>query len=189
MGNALSVQDDGEKFQDEPHMNCDKTPYSSHITTYVRMVYIIAALIWIGIIIVFELYTGDLIEWLILFIPFTIYGFGFCNASCLCKEVEDNLFRANYLTIGLIVILPLISWVSREYSERGAAEAKRFKSLLVLAVILILMSMLDVWVSRNWLSVQKHAKSAIQTMAVGLLIFAFYNYYLLSHEHPHLMEA
>lgn len=174
--------EDSDNYE-EPHMKCNTTCYSNNISNYVRMVYIITALIWIGIIIVFQLYYTDIIGWLLLSIPLIVYAFGFCNANCLCREVEDYLFNSNYLAIGLIVILPLMSWISRDYNGRSIEDAKRFKSILVVSIILILISMLDIWISRNWLSVYKHAKSAIQTLAIGLLIYGFYQYYLMCDQH------
>lgn len=183
MGNTfgnLTVAD--QVNNNEDHMDCDKKNYSPYIASYVRMLYVIYMIIWTGIIIWFELYITDIVGWLVLFIPYIIFAFGFCNAECLCREVENHMYRNNYLTIGLIIVLPLLTWISKDYKGATLRETKRFKAFVVLAIILIILSMLDIWVPRNWLSVHKHGKSALQTLALTLLVFAFYNYYIMCPE-------
>lgn len=187
-GNCGANPDGDVEDDEERHMNCMKTPYSQRIASYVKIVYIIMAVIWTFIIICFQLYDIDFIGFLILTIPYLVYGFGYFTSDYLCREVEVALFTSNYLAVGLLVILPLISWVSRDYGGESYEHALRFKTILVLAVILIMLTMLDIWVPRNWLSVYKHVKSSIQTMAVGLLIYGFYCYYLMCHEH-YLLEV
>lgn len=160
-------------------MKDDKDPYikecySEEKASQVRMVYIVALVIWILIIACFGLYTTDVIGWIILGIPLVVFFSGYANSDKLTIEIEQENFQANYFAVGLLLILPLLTWANREYK----GDRNRFIRILVLAVIIVMLSLLDLWVEKQYLSVNKHAKSALQTIAIVLLIYAFYSYYI-----------
>jgi hypothetical protein len=159
---------------------CDykKKLYPEEVSTYVRLVYISGLVLWIAIVVYFRLYQTDVTGWIILFIPPFIFLTGYANCDQLSREVEEHNFQANYFTIGLLLIVPLLTWVNKDYH----GDKEKFVSILVLAIIIVLVSLLDVWVKRDYLSVSKHLKSALQTIAIALFIYALYSYYI---DNPH----
>jgi len=148
--------------------------YSPEKAAQVRLVYIVALVIWILIVALVKLYTTDVIGWIILAIPPVVFLAGYINSEYLTLEIERENFQANYFAIGLLLILPLLTWVNRDYK----GDKIRFTKILVLAIIIVMLSLLDVWVRKEYLSINKHIKSTLQTIAITLLIYAFYTYYI-----------
>lgn len=143
---------------------------------YIEYVYITAMVFWILLIVWLQLYQTDTLGLIILLIPFISFGFGYFNSYYLNKEVEDYVFQNNYFSVGLLIILPLLTWLNREYSN--VARRKRFTSILVTAIILIMFSLLDIWVPIESISVIKHLHSVLQTTAIIMLIYALYMFYI-----------
>lgn len=148
--------------------------YSEEKAAQVRLVYVVALVVWILIVALVKLYTTDVIGWIILAIPPVVFLTGYANSEHLTVEIERENFQANYFAIGLLLILPLLTWANRDYK----GDKIRFTKILVLAIIIVMLSLLDVWVRKEYLSVNKHIKSALQTIAISLLIYAFYTYYI-----------
>lgn len=162
------------EMKDEDIIKKREECYCEEKASQVRIVYIIALVVWILIVACFSLYRTDVIGWIILSIPLVIFFTGYGNSNNLTIEVEKENFQANYFAIGLLLILPLLTWVNREYK----GDKKRFTRILVLAIIIVMVSLLDVWVEKRYLSITKHAKSALQTIAIALLIYTLYTFYI-----------
>lgn len=143
---------------------------------YIRYVYIIGLLVWIALVCQFKLYKTDVFGWLIILIPIVLFLFGYVNAANITLDVEDEVFQANYLSMGLIVVVPLLTWINKNYN----GNVKCFTSILVLALIITMLSMIDIWVTCDWLRVVKHAKSIMQTIAIVLIVYALYIFYVAS---------
>jgi hypothetical protein len=153
-------------------------PYDEERIKYIRLIYALALFVWALLVWMFSLWRTDGLGWIILAIPIAVFLFGYVNAANVTIEVENELFRANYLAIGLLIVLPLLTWFAKDY----AGDKRQFISVIVMAVMLSMMSLIDFWVPIHWLSVVKHSKSVLQTMSLGLLIFAVYTYYVTT---PH----
>lgn len=152
----------------------DKTkPYGTRKTHYTQLVYIVGTLIWLVIIFLLRLYPPNWFGWLLLLFPIIIFYIGFSNAEELTIEMEEEMFKVNHLALGLIIVLSLFTWISRDYS----GDQRSFVALLLFAIIFSLLSIVDVWVSRKWFSLIKHFKSVLQTLAIFMLIYALYLYY------------
>jgi hypothetical protein len=149
-------------------------PYTEDKVAYIRYVYIVGLIVWVGLVYYLGMHHTDYVGWIILSIPIWAFILGYVNTCVISGEVEAEVFQANYLSIGLLIVLPLLTWINREYN----GDRRRFTSILVLAIIIIMLSMIDLWVPCEWLSVVKHGKSVLQTLALVLLIYALYMYYV-----------
>lgn len=147
--------------------------YGRNKTRTIQLTYIIASILWILLIAVTGLYQTTLLGYLILTIPLCVFGFGFINAQHLTVEVEENVFTANSLSIGLLILLPLLTEVDKSFNK----NKKIFTRAMIIAVVLAMFSLIDVWVQPKMLSVTKHIKSILQTLALTLLVYALYMYY------------
>lgn len=152
-------------------------PYTPNKIRYIQTLYIIAGIIWASIILIMGLYRTDVIGLIILTIPFIIFIIGYYNASVMTPEIEEIVFKSNYLSVGLLVVIPLFTWLGKHHDE----DRGHFIGIITLGVILSMISLLDFWVKRGWMSVIKHLKSVLQTMALTLFILAFYVFYTSSH--------
>ena len=84
------------------------------------------------------------------------------------------VFQSNYFAFGLLIVVPLLTWLSKDY----VGNRQKFINILIAALILAMLGLLDVWVTKKWLSTVKHTKSVLQTMSLILIIYALYIYYL-----------
>jgi hypothetical protein len=98
------------------------------------------------------------------------------QCGSITKEEEEELYRANYLSIGLIVVLPLLVWMNKEYK----GNKKKFVGIIVIAIIFTLLAMIDIWVSRPWISLLFHIQGIFETYALVLLIYALYDFHILT---------
>jgi hypothetical protein len=158
-----------DKLEKPQKKNCK---YEKHTIFWIRIVYIIFIVIWIVLIIYTKFYR--LKAAFILAIPFIIFFISLMNAGELSVEVEEYMFAANFLTIGLLLALPLLNWTSKGYN----GCKKTFTLIIVLALTLSILSMFDVWVPKKWLSVYKHYRSCLETMSLTLVIFGLVEYFL-----------
>jgi len=154
----------------------DNRRQRKEIIRYIEYVYITAMIFWVLLIVVLQLYETDVIGLLILLVPFASFAFGYFNSYYINEQVEEYVFQNNYFSVGLLITLPLLTWINREYSN--PERRKKFTSILVMAIILIMFSILDIWVPLEILSVIKHLHSVLQTTALILLIYALYMFYI-----------
>lgn len=165
---------------EEDVVQCRREPfkrtkcYGRKRTKSVQFVYVMACLIWVVLIFVLSLWKTDLIGTIILLIPLLVYGFGFYNANTLTVEVEETIFSINYLSIALLVVIPLTAWINKNFN----GDQRYLTRIMVVAVIIALLSLVDIWVRPKWISVVRHVKSALQTAALTLVVYALYVYYM-----------
>lgn len=148
--------------------------YSQRRVLGVRVVYVLASLLWIGVIWSLHLYQTTFLGWVILILPLILFTMGFINAPYLTVEVEDSLFSIGYLSIALVIVLPIMVWITKDFT----GDQNRIMGILLLAIVFAMLSLYDIWVRPKWLTVARHLKSVFQTLALTLLIFALYTYYL-----------
>lgn len=178
--NASSPLTD-EESNNASGLKCTTNRSNMNTVRSLKIIYILSIIIWLVIILLFRLYNTDIVGLIILMIPFVTFTIGYYMSHLVTKEVERSLFQTNFITVGLIVILPLLTWINKDFTgDRG-----QFVSVLVLAIILMLLSILDVWVPEGcWLSVARHIRSVLQTMSLILVIWCFYSFYL---KNPHII--
>ena len=147
--------------------------YGRKKTAITQSVYIAASLVWIFILYYLCLYQTDLIGLLILFIPILAFAIAYANAGALTIEVEEDMFKANFLSLGLLILLPLLTWIGKDFE----GDKSKFVCVIILALIFTMLSLIDIWVRRRWFSIVKHIKSVFQTLALTLIIYSLYSYY------------
>jgi len=153
-----------------------------------QMFYIFVSLFWILLISYFKLWDEKLS--FILFLPLVAFFITFLYIEEVSDFVEENMTRANFLSLGLILALPMLSWMLKEYN----GNKKHFITIIILALVLSLLTFVDIWVPENRLSVYRHFRSSLQVMSVSLFIYAlcafyFYTYVTIQNslvmQHPH----
>lgn len=159
----------------EKHEPIKKTKkYTATKVWRVRILYCIAIVLWLIIIYALGLYKYGIWGNLILCIPIVAYGIAIFNASSLTVEVEEATYSVSYLSIAMLVVIPLSISMNKAYN----GDKREFTLILVVAVVLGMLSLIDIYTRPKWLSVTRHAKSALQTASVVLLTFALFAYYM-----------
>jgi hypothetical protein len=83
------------------------------------------------------------------------------------------MLKANLLTLGLLIALPLINW-----ARDASPESKEmFMKIAATAIILSLLTLIDWWVNKKYIYLLKHTKSIFQTYAIVLLMIGLYKFF------------
>ena len=157
----------------------DEDDKNGDISFSVKLVYASAVIIWIYLILWLCLYKAHCMSVIILTIPFILFATGFFNSSVVTEEVERSVFKTNYAGVGFLFLVPLLAWVSKGYD----GDSQWFITILMVSIILILLSLVDIWVQRKWMRTYRHAISTLQTMALFLVIYSLHEYYLTCPNH------
>lgn len=160
--------DDG----DNDDSDCCET-YNENTVMTIEAVYIIAALIWVLLIVFLTLVKPDYIVLGLLLLPFIIFIINFLCLGSFSAKVEDQMLRGNFLSFGFIVAVVLINW----NSPMERQDKTEFFKILIAAFILLMISLVDVWVNGDKLSIVKHIKTSLHTISLSLLALALYLYY------------
>lgn len=139
----------------------------------VQNVYLGFILLWIILIFYLKLYRTTYVGYFILFIPIFFYLLGYNNADQLTIEVEEKTYSVGYISIALLVVIPVLTWTEKNFH----GDKWYLTKIVIAAIIMALISLVDIWVRPKWISVVRHIKSSLQTMALTLLVFALYEYY------------
>ena len=180
---SLQVPLIDDELEEDPELNWDEASLLHHVTrpkkniTYsarcsrdIQIAYLVAVIVWIIVIFLFNFYETDIIGYIILVIPIIVYGFNFVNVSEITKEVEEEMLRGNFLSFAFLVTIILINW--SKIDNKG----KYFKILFV-ALILLMLSLIYVWVRPERMPLERHIRTIFHTAALVLLVFALYTYY------------
>lgn len=174
--NLYVIDDDWQKIPAiKSRLKCS---YDNERCRYVRLIYICLIIVWIAIVLILRMYCTDLLGIFILLIPVVCFIIGYCNCDVITKEVEDNIFATNYTGLGLLFVVPLLSWISRNY----CGDRKWLIAILITGIILILLSLVDFWINVKWIYIMKHVTSGLQTMTIAIVIFVIYTFYLTGPE-------
>jgi hypothetical protein len=150
--------------------------YTGSQTTLIGAVYVGAAIVWIGLVHKFKLIkqSKNFMGLILLLIPLLMFTLAIVIRKKITEKVEDFMSRANMLTLGLLIALPLFNWVK---GTNKSLEGS-YTQLVATGVIASMLSIMDVWVSEEHLPVVKHIKSALETISIGVLMFAMFMFYL-----------
>jgi hypothetical protein len=144
--------------------------YDAEKQTEIIIVYVIAIILWIVLIIFLGLHKVT--AWPVLIIPFVVFGIAVYNVGNLCEEVEVNMTKASYLSIGMILMLPLFNWLIKESPKYQEV----LTNCMIVSVSLSLLTFIDIWLPAEKMSIFYHMRSALQAMSVSLLLFSLVTY-------------
>ena len=147
--------------------------YSYDTIRWIQAIYIIASLLWVILIVVMGLWTEDWIILLILLIPMVVFVINFISLNDFMCSSEDQMFRGNFLSFAFLVAIILINW----NTPMGNHDKTEFFKILIVSFILLMISLVDLWVSQENMSVVKHIKTSLTTASLTLLALALYLYY------------
>jgi len=137
---------------------------------YTKSIYIICSIIWIILVLKFELYINNGL--IICLIPLLIFLFAFMTCSSFTEDLKSNMFQAPIITICIIIVVNLILKISdSNYLNRCFL----IKSMS-LAVILSLVSAVDIWVDKDKLSYWAYVRHCFQVMAIATVVCAIVEY-------------
>lgn len=139
----------------------------------IRRTYVIGILIWIFIIYILNIYPKNLFEILILSIPFIIFLIDFTFAEDLIEENIDDTTTSNFLSLGILFIIPFLSWIKQ---DKDVENIKQFIHIALVSIILSLFSLIDLWIPRKSTVFLRFLRSIFSTMSIVLILYAIVLY-------------
>eukprot|EP00732_Lithocolla_globosa_P000021 Lithocolla_globosa_v1_NODE_3_length_14236_cov_22.745998.p10 type:complete len:193 gc:universal NODE_3_length_14236_cov_22.745998:9890-9312(-) len=172
-----------EKFHDAEDNNlmepCKASPtYSTRTVFQLRVFYVIAICLWLIFICLLGLQVHGWPGWVILSFPVLLSVVVIVCAPEIHPDIEGEMFKANFLSLGLIVAISLFAVLERNFK----GNHRMYTIVVLSAVVASLLSLVYVWVPSEYLSLTRHFKSFMQTVAATLLIFAVYLFFRYSED-------
>lgn len=144
--------------------------YTPEAINQIKLMYIIAIILWVIIIYVFHIHETDIIGWIFIIIPIIVYSINFINIDFCSTDVEGEMFSGNFLLFTVIILTIL--------TNSGKDENKKeIYRIIFLAVIISTLSLIDIWVPKDKIIIVKHFRTILITAALTLLAYGLYKYY------------
>lgn len=153
------------------HLSRPKGKYhSTNLVRIIQMIYLLSSIGWILLAAILGFFGAGSIGIILFVIPLIVYGIGFSQACFHTTELENDMFLGNFLSFAFLTASVLINWTKIE-------TKRKYYKLLMVALILILLSLIDVWVKKKYQVIVKHVRSIFQTAALIVLGYVLYLYY------------
>jgi len=152
------LQQEGQNDNDGPTLGeCNKTA--------IVIAYIVALVLWTAIIFYFRIGFHNPIAIAIIIIPYIIFlsAIYFIPTDDVFCDLRENSFFA----IGLVAVLPLITWYSQYYNE----DKQRFITISITAVFVSMLALFEFCLPRKYICLLEHVRSILQTIGIVLLIY------------------
>lgn len=141
---------------------------------FVRWIYIVGIIAWTFLIYMFGLMPHTIYQFIPIVIPYFVFLINIAYANDLIDDIEEEIFATSYLSLGLLLIIPLITWIKQDLGT----HMNEFIRIIFLSVILSLLSLIDLWIPKNSSLFLKNVRNILGTMAIVVIIYAiqFYVY-------------
>jgi len=146
--------------------------YSDDLIIDIQTLYIFLTFFWGLLIWVLKLWKTDIIGGIILLVPLFVFTISYFSLDSIDKEVHESMGKFNVVAIGLLAATILINWHTK--SEHNLIW---IRSLLIIAILILMVSVIDVWVSRRNYILLKHLRTGLQAISLSLLSYALYQFY------------
>lgn len=128
---------------------------------------------WIIILMMLKIYPDDIPEWALCILPVLLFTLGIIFSDRMDKEMQDCMNRSNIITLGLVIALPLLDWIARHHG----GDRKKFITACGFAIMLSLLTLIDIPMPDDKVYVLMHLRSILQTISVILLMLALYKFF------------
>ena len=155
---SAGLHQEGENSNEGPTLaECNKL--------VIVVAYILAIVIWTLILVTFRIGFDSAISIVVIVIPYLVFisAIMFIPTDTVFCDLRENTFFA----IGLVAILPLITW----YSQHYIGDKKRFITLAIMAVFVSMLALFEFCLPRSYICLLEHIRSILQTIGITLLIY------------------
>lgn len=140
---------------------------------YIQCTFSAFIFIWIFLIAINKLHFS--LASIILLIPIALFSIGFMNSYEIADdEIENNVLGVTFTTVGLILSIPLITYLNKE------KENKSLTHCIYLAMVLTLLSNLHIWTDKDLRHVCRIMRSCFETMAISLYAYVLTDFFICS---------
>ena len=159
-----------------PGKGCSPERYDQCTVENMQYLYIFLLILWVLILTVLGIFSedNDGISFLILAVPPILFLIAYVNLPDLSPIDEERVAGTNILTVGLLVAFPIFTWIY----DKSKISRTLFNKVLIAAIIFSILAMIDIWIPCDLVPYEHHIRSALQTFAFTLFIFALYRFYV-----------
>ena len=164
------IENDGKKLK-----KCELINPCHNLETglYIRYVFIIFMIVWTFVIAYNKFFL--LAACPILTIPYGLFGLGILNSDNIADdEIEENVFSTTFVTMGLIISIPLLTMINKDKQNRELTH------IVYLGMIFTLFSYFHYWVDKEERHICRIMRSCLETIAVTLYILTLTIFFVLT---------
>lgn len=154
----------------------DEGKYNPRTVNILRVFYVVVIIVWIILVWRLKLYQTDNFGKFIIAIPLIVWIISFYYLSELTVETEGKVFGNTYISVAIMVIIPLMTWTHDNIQD------ERLVNIMILAIVFAVFSLLDIWIPERHITFMRHLRSVFQVASLTLIAYAIYNLYIV---YPH----
>lgn len=148
----------------------DKSCYGKDKCWSLKIIYLVAIIVWIVIVVCFSLYKLPFSYLLI--IPPILFCFTISNGSYINIEVESEIGRIIYFPMLVILCINLYNWIAKDTSGNG----EKMIHCIFIAMVSLLLSSVDIWTHKKWIFAIRHISSVFETYTISLIVYVIILY-------------
>ena len=145
--------------------------YNRYLIIDIQTIYILMTIIWAILVFSLGLWKTDIVGVVIILIPLVVFAISYFSLESIDEECSNTIGRFNIISFALLAATILINW------QNNSPIQNWIRSLVVIATLLLVISIIDIWASKDNREVFLHFRTAIQTMSIVLLAYALYQFY------------
>lgn len=145
----------------------------------VRLLYWLGILFWIAVLFSVGYFPHSFFEWLIVLMVIFVFLLGIGTAGRIDFYTESFIFKNNFYQGILISFFPLLI-----YSLNRLNTNKQFLRIALTAMALSLITLVDFFVTPEYLYIIKATRSILQSVAIGLVLISLCLLYHDMVSHP-----
>jgi hypothetical protein len=140
--------------------------YSHDKCNLIVYIYVACFLIWTYVIYIFKLFRYK--AWPVLMIPYIAFIISLLSISKITEDQDTNMTKASYLSMGVVLMIPVINWITNEIPQYSSL----ITGIFIMSLCFSLVTFIDIWLPRDYMSLYYHFRSTFQVMSVTLLIYS-----------------
>jgi hypothetical protein len=140
--------------------------YDSTVKYQIVAVYIISMIIWLVLVIALKMNEG--LASIVIIIPFLVFMISFSSGWDLNHVSRKHMFQTPIVTICILIAVQFVMWTT----QPKCGDSNKTLILITAAIVLALLSLIDIWSLPCHIVIWCHLRHAFQTMAVVVIIYA-----------------
>jgi hypothetical protein len=152
-----------------PYPKLPKIPKTKESYQLIRKTFMIGILLWTILVFSLDLYPTNMVEFLILCIPYILFLINFTFTEDLVDESENDVIASNYISLGILLVIPLLSWIKQDDT---ITNLSKFIKIALVSIVLSLLSLIDFWIPKKSVVFMKSLRSIFSTISIVLIVYA-----------------
>lgn len=141
--------------------------YSPRSASTIRIIYLIAIVIWFLVVYWGGFYKSGIMANFILLFPVLVFGLAYHHVNNHTTDIIHRMLKGNIVSFLFLTVSLLVNWFK-------IGDKKKVYKAMMIAIIFIMISLVDYWIPKKDLVFLIHIKTISQTLAIVMLTYALY---------------